>query len=116
MREIRSYGSVRGVAGDRYPYRDPTKLFLSAEVGTERMLAPMLHPGKCRTVATTRSPGSHATKTRIAKPKHFQTRSTATHAGQEIALSAKIGLSMVPLSAARHHRHHDHLFDGRADF
>jgi hypothetical protein len=23
MREIRSYGSVRGVAGDRYPYRDP---------------------------------------------------------------------------------------------
>jgi hypothetical protein len=22
MREIRSYGSVRGVAGDRYPYRD----------------------------------------------------------------------------------------------
>ena len=25
MREIRSYGSVRGVAGDRYPYRDPSK-------------------------------------------------------------------------------------------
>jgi len=24
MREIRSYGSVRGVAGDRYPYRDPS--------------------------------------------------------------------------------------------
>jgi hypothetical protein len=23
MRESRSYGSVRGVAGDRYPYRDP---------------------------------------------------------------------------------------------
>ena len=23
MREIRSYGSVRGVVGDRYPYRDP---------------------------------------------------------------------------------------------
>jgi hypothetical protein len=23
MREIRLYGSVRGVAGDRYPYRDP---------------------------------------------------------------------------------------------
>ena len=23
MRENRSYGSVRGVAGDRYPYRDP---------------------------------------------------------------------------------------------
>ena len=22
MREIRSYGSVRGVAGNRYPYRD----------------------------------------------------------------------------------------------
>jgi hypothetical protein len=22
MRESRSYGSVRGVAGDRYPYRD----------------------------------------------------------------------------------------------
>jgi hypothetical protein len=22
MREIRSYGSVRGVVGDRYPYRD----------------------------------------------------------------------------------------------
>jgi|GEM_PF-6254444 len=22
MREIRPYGSVRGVAGDRYPYRD----------------------------------------------------------------------------------------------
>jgi hypothetical protein len=25
MREIRSYGSVRGVAGDRYPYRDPVE-------------------------------------------------------------------------------------------
>ena len=25
MREIRPYGSVRGVAGDRYPYRDPQK-------------------------------------------------------------------------------------------
>src|ERR1017187_8315952 len=25
MREIRSYGSVRGVAGDRYPYRDCSK-------------------------------------------------------------------------------------------
>jgi len=25
MREIRSYGSVRGVAGDRYPYRDRRK-------------------------------------------------------------------------------------------
>jgi hypothetical protein len=23
MRESRSYGSARGVAGDRYPYRDP---------------------------------------------------------------------------------------------
>ena len=23
MRESRSYGSVRGVAGNRYPYRDP---------------------------------------------------------------------------------------------
>jgi hypothetical protein len=23
MREIRSYGSARGVVGDRYPYRDP---------------------------------------------------------------------------------------------
>ena len=27
MREIRSYGSVRGVAGDRYPYRDSYFLF-----------------------------------------------------------------------------------------
>jgi len=25
MREIRPYGSVRGVAGDRYPYRDSQK-------------------------------------------------------------------------------------------
>ena len=25
MREIRSYGSVRGVPGNRHPYRDPTK-------------------------------------------------------------------------------------------
>jgi hypothetical protein len=25
MRESRSYGSVRGVAGDRYPYRDLQK-------------------------------------------------------------------------------------------
>jgi hypothetical protein len=24
MRESRSYGSARGVAGDRYPYRDPS--------------------------------------------------------------------------------------------
>jgi hypothetical protein len=24
MRESRSYGSVRGVAGNRYPYRDPS--------------------------------------------------------------------------------------------
>ena len=24
MREIRSYGSVRGVPGNRHPYRDPT--------------------------------------------------------------------------------------------
>ena len=30
MREIRSYGSVRGVVGDRYPYRDSQKL--AAEV------------------------------------------------------------------------------------
>jgi len=29
MREIRSYGSVRGVAGDRYPYRDPSKTRMS---------------------------------------------------------------------------------------
>ena len=28
MRESRSYGSVRGVAGDRYPYRDSQNLFL----------------------------------------------------------------------------------------
>ena len=28
MREIRSYGSVRGVAGDRYPYRDFLTLIL----------------------------------------------------------------------------------------
>jgi len=27
MRESRSYGSVRGVAGDRYPYRDSYFLF-----------------------------------------------------------------------------------------
>jgi len=27
MREIRSYGSVRGVAGDRYPYRDRSKTY-----------------------------------------------------------------------------------------
>jgi len=27
MRESRPYGSVRGVAGDRYPYRDPQKFF-----------------------------------------------------------------------------------------
>ena len=26
MREIRSYGSVRGVAGNRHPYRDSQKL------------------------------------------------------------------------------------------
>ena len=25
MRETRSYGSVRGVLGNRHPYRDPTK-------------------------------------------------------------------------------------------
>ena len=25
MREIRQYGSVRGVAGNRYPYRDSQK-------------------------------------------------------------------------------------------
>jgi hypothetical protein len=29
MREIRSYGSVRGVAGNRHPYRD--SLFLKRE-------------------------------------------------------------------------------------
>ena|SRR5260221_160636 len=40
----------------------------------------------------------------------------ATHAGQETALSANIGVSMVPMSVARHHHHHGHLFDGRADF
>jgi len=30
MRESRSYGSVRGVAGDRYPYRD-SDIFLWPE-------------------------------------------------------------------------------------
>ena len=29
MREIRSYGSVRGVAGDCYPYRDRQSVILA---------------------------------------------------------------------------------------
>jgi len=33
MRESRSYGSVRGVAGDRYPYRDPQNLFFARATG-----------------------------------------------------------------------------------
>ncbi|MGA3044629.1 MAG: hypothetical protein ABSF54_27970, partial [Bryobacteraceae bacterium] len=32
MREIRSYGSVRGVVGDRYPYRD-SQFFFGSSVG-----------------------------------------------------------------------------------
>ena len=35
MRESRSYGSVRGVAGDRYPYRD--SLFFVADQVNARM-------------------------------------------------------------------------------
>jgi hypothetical protein len=31
MRESRSYGSVRGVAGDRYPYRDSQNSFFGVE-------------------------------------------------------------------------------------
>ena len=31
MREIRSYGSVRGVVGNRYPYRD-LSAYLSASI------------------------------------------------------------------------------------
>src|SRR5436305_1280891 len=30
MREICSYGSARGVAGNRYPYRDPSQLSTTA--------------------------------------------------------------------------------------
>jgi hypothetical protein len=33
MREIRSYGSVRGVAGDRYPYRDRFLQILGSALG-----------------------------------------------------------------------------------
>jgi len=39
MREIRPYGSVRGVAGDRYPYRDqyhPTGLPFTGILITRR--------------------------------------------------------------------------------
>jgi hypothetical protein len=32
MREIRSYGSVRGVVGDRYPYRDSQKTTAQASM------------------------------------------------------------------------------------
>ena len=34
MREIRSYGSVRGVAGNRHPYRDWSK-WLVCQVAAE---------------------------------------------------------------------------------
>jgi hypothetical protein len=34
MRESRSYGSVRGVAGDRYPYRD--RLFCRERMTRDR--------------------------------------------------------------------------------
>jgi hypothetical protein len=33
MREIRSYGSVRGVVGDRDPYRDPSTEFAPVQAG-----------------------------------------------------------------------------------
>src|SRR5215472_3123677 len=35
MRETRSYGSVRGVSGDRHPYRDPPK-----EPARQRLYSP----------------------------------------------------------------------------
>jgi len=46
MRESRSYGSVRGVAGDRYPYRDRSVFVLRtrllplrpAGMGTEPLM------------------------------------------------------------------------------
>ena len=37
MREIRSYGSVRGVPGNRHPYRDPSK-----RINTSKPLQPAL--------------------------------------------------------------------------
>jgi len=36
MRENRSYGSVRGVAGDRYPYRDPAERAPKSSVNRTR--------------------------------------------------------------------------------
>ena len=41
MREIRSYGSVRGVAGDRYPYRDSPK-----RLKTPRLAPAILTPAE----------------------------------------------------------------------
>jgi hypothetical protein len=51
MREIRSYGSVRGVVGDRYPYRDSQKL--AAEV--PRSVSHYLGSDNLRLVMPTRS-------------------------------------------------------------
>ena len=44
MRETRSYGSVRGVAGDRYPYRD-SHLPLPASAGNNRTLSKPVRGG-----------------------------------------------------------------------
>jgi hypothetical protein len=46
MRESRSYGSVRGVAGGRYPYRDPHARLYRPQI--------ILTPGRRSTLHTSR--------------------------------------------------------------
>jgi hypothetical protein len=75
MREIRSYGSVRGVVGDRYPYRDSQNLFGFEPPAGCRRLQDVLKPPKARVARRLRQFGRQIDLGRLVSAWTGTTRS-----------------------------------------
>jgi len=71
MREIRSYGSVRGVAGDRYPYRDPSKKQCGARKGLLFFSRAQSAQSAQMRKLVAQPPQSGRTALRLLKTKHL---------------------------------------------
>src|ERR1035441_20377 len=88
MREIRSYGSVRGVVGDRYPYRDSQNPRMPAR--TTRI---GFATQKAKTQATNFSLSQSQPKARLAE---LRAGCYATNAQTKVRLTAHRSFDSMP--------------------
>ena len=88
MRESRSYGSARGVAGDRYPYRDPSFCPTPDSIAPEPV-PPVLEDPERQALKPIEGCTTEASETSNPAPRLFSAAAGVTRNGLDRVYSSR---------------------------